>query len=185
MASRKLLNYMRDAERELMIDDKNSLKNRPVHDMAFKTMQRKQQTGPGKYLLSDDIPRVALPKTSSIAPSVLQNHLVESDYQPGIPTRVVPTETQLLYHKVQPRGSVRDGIYSDSVSVPRESVIWEKPSDDSNDLWYHQYLRQKGVEQKLVSETFWREHIAVPLVWGVREPDSGNRLLEPRDSRLV
>lgn len=186
MASGKLLNYLRQAELEKRNDDKNSYKNTPFYDESKILMQRQQNTGPGKYMLSDIVSNAAKPKVNVVFPSVMETYRVPSAFQPGISPTIVPTETQLRLNPIEPKGSIRDGINFNEVTVPYQSVVWDRPLNDMNELWYPKKdnLRPTGASQRLVQDDYFETRLALPVIYGMKEPMAGPRLPAARDSRL-
>lgn len=186
MASAKLLAYLRAGESDLRFDNKQSLKNRPFSDPAFKSIQSERQSGAGQYTLADVLPRGPQPKTQSISMNALEATSVPYEYRPSIHPRLAELERSLQGPPAIPKCYTRDQTNMNEISVPYDTVIWDQPEDAEADLWFvkKEGIRGKGVHQKLVRSTVLYDYTLPPVVYGIKEPPIGNRLLEARDSRL-
>lgn len=185
MASQKLLSYLRVAEADLRNTERKSFKNRPYSDPAFSRIQSERQIRGGEYMLADNILREPHPKTQSISWNALEHAAIPFEYRPGINPRLVETESKLLAKPAVPRCYTRDIINANEIVVPYDTVIFDQPLGDEADLHFlnKKFVRRKGVQQKLVTTTYFDDYVAPPLIFGVKEPAIGNRLLEARDSR--
>ena len=185
MVSAKLLDHLRATEADRRNDDRRGLQSHPKSDPAFKLIQSKQIEGPGNYILSDVLPRGPSPKIQTISRNALDAAQIPYQVQPAIHPHIEGLERQLMGPAAIERIYRRDFTTFNEFSVPYESVLWDQPLPDEADLHFvdTNAIRLKGIPQKLVSTTFLNDYQLVPVLYAIAEPEFGNRLLEPRDSR--
>ena len=185
MVSAKLLSHLRATEAEKLLDDRRGLMSHPFSDPAMKLIRSKQIEGPGNYMLSDVLPRGPNPKIQSVSKNALDAAIIPYQVQPAIHPKLASLERDLLGPSAIERIYRRDLTSHNEFSVAYDTVIWDLPSTDEADLHFLKTssIRLKGIPQKLVTTTVLDDYQLVPVLFALAEPDFGNRLLDPRDSR--